>query len=128
MKLKIYCGDYFQIPVEIAEGLEIVGNDTRYDGNHWVEQSELLFTRALAEDVPVNIFTNNDHFLNGIRVAIMKVNRPIVRTYFYLAEEIEVLFYEKEGHHQSLLMNSRGKLSSWPPGFFDAIENALMKL
>ncbi len=127
MQIKLYCGNYYAIPQSISDSLEIVGSDTRQDGNFWVEYGQKLYDKALLGH-RVHIFTNNDHVLNGLRVAVMKDNQPRVRSFFYLVEEIEILFYEKEGHHQSMLINSDGAISNWPPGFFDATENALMQL
>lgn len=73
----------------------------------------------------VNVFTNNDHFMNGIRVKIKEANLENSA----VAEQFTIRFFPGDGREViHIKINNKGKLDRWPEGFFDQLEDDLSKL
>lgn len=64
--------------------------------------------------------THSDHILNGVRLAVAD-ERTIN------SDDVIVHFFDKAGDGQpvSIDLTERGRLTAWPEGFFDQIENDL---
>lgn len=84
-----------------------------------------LIAAAARSGTQVLIETHSDHILNAVRVQVrMELLKP---------EDVQIHFFHRdpeEGHAQveSPTLKSNGKLSSWPPGFFDQWDQALQAL
>lgn len=85
-----------------------------------------LIARVGAGGVQVLVETHSDHIVNGIRIAVknnvIKSDDACV-TYFYKDMENAYRHTFKE-----LKIYDDGKMSSWPKGFLDEWENALIEL
>lgn len=84
-----------------------------------------LVALAGAAGVQVIVETHSDHLLNGIRLAVKR--REIA------ASAVNLHFFKREpalrqSTFVSPVMQSDGKLSFWPEGFFDQWDRALMEL
>jgi len=74
------------------------------------------FLVAVAQSgVQVLLETHSDHILNGIRKAI--AIKGLIR-----AAQVRVFFFGNNPEPARLLMNEHGRLSAWPPGFFDQFD------
>jgi predicted ATPase len=122
----------YALPVIVAalslrqlHGLLLVENPEAH--LHPYSQSRMGVFLALVASTGRQIFveTHSDHVVNGIRLAVRYglVPAECVRIYFFhnslSAEQSKVSKIE---------IDSRGGLSSWPPGFFDQIEQDLARL
>jgi len=91
----------------------------------YLQHDQFMYGYDWASDHTEGVmFTNNDHFLNGIRVAVIEGKcKP---------ENIEIIYYPAEGpatyYGISLLLNKYGHLDHWPEGFFDEWDKALERL
>lgn len=97
-------GTIYLSPAEMSE----VGRDLRPNAGEW----ELLGDR--------NVFTNSDHVLNGMRLALKAGD--------LLVQQVQVLFYEFETAPVEIEFKQNGRSSNWPAGFMDQIENDLSQL
>ena len=82
-----------------------------------------LAVRAAMAGVQVIVETHSDHFLDGVRIA--------VRDGLIKPEQVAIHYFERAGNTINVIspeINSDGRLSEWPPGFFDQHEENLMQL
>ena len=94
---------------------------------HPFSQSRMGAFLALMAATNRQIFveTHSDHVVNGIRLAVRHklVSPESVRIYFFrnslAAEQSEI---------SEITVDDGGGVASWPPGFFDQIEQDLSKL
>lgn len=90
-------------------------------------QVEIAKLCALASESGVQIIieTHSDHFLNGVRVAIKEknINNKEVKIY-YFNKDLE----KAKSIITEILVDSNGKIQSWPKGFFDEFDIQLEKL
>lgn len=77
---------------------------------------------ASAAGVQVIVETHSDHVLNGIRRTIRdgRLNPEEVKIYFFHTETDES--GETKSQVEDVDVDSRGRLTGWPAGFFDQIE------
>ena len=70
----------------------------------------------------VSVFTNSDHVINGVRLA--------VRNNELLPCDVVIFFYNDDPQPEVTKINIslRGSLSEWPVGFMDQIEKDLYNL
>lgn len=86
-----------------------------------------FLAKVSASDVQLLIETHSDHLLNGVRKAVKAQDHPIK------AENIKIYFFEsiKEDACARILsptVDSNGKISEWPKGFFDQYDTDLETL
>ena len=82
-----------------------------------------LAVRAAMAGVQVIVETHSDHFLDGVRIA--------VRDGLIKPEQAAIHYFERGGNTINVIspeIDSDGRLSEWPQGFFDQHEENLMKL
>ena len=82
-----------------------------------------LAARASLAGVQVIVETHSDHFMDGVRIA--------VRDGLIQPEDTAIHYFSREGSEavvSSPRVNTDGRLSSWPEGFFDQHEENLIKL
>ena len=82
-----------------------------------------LAVRAAIAGVQVIVETHSDHFLDGVRIS--------VRDGLITPEQTAIHYFEREGNSVSVMspdIDTDGRLSDWPRGFFDQHEENLMKL
>lgn len=70
-----------------------------------------FLAKIAGSGVQVVVETHSDHVINGIRKAIA-VDRLVPH------QDVKFNFF-KDGLLDQISVNARGKLSKWPPGFFD---------
>ena len=82
-----------------------------------------LAARSSKAGVQVFVETHSDHFMDGVRIA--------VRDGIIQAEDATFHFFEREGTRSVITspeVDSDGRLSRWPTGFFDQHEMNLVRL
>ena len=82
-----------------------------------------LAARAVKSGVQVFVETHSDHFIDGIRVA--------VREGVLSPNEVVFHYFERQGDETTVtspVIDSDGRLSEWPAGFFDQHEMNLVRL
>ena len=82
-----------------------------------------LAVRASLAGVQVIVETHSDHFMDGVRIA--------VRDGLIRPEDAALHYFSREGGKtivSSPRIDTNGRLSSWPEGFFDQHEENLAKL
>ena len=82
-----------------------------------------LAVRASTSGVQVIIETHSDHFMNGVRIA--------VREGLVKPQQVNFHYFEREDGKTNVSspeIDTDGRLSSWPAGFFDQHEESLAKL
>ncbi len=82
-----------------------------------------LTARASLAGVQVIAETHSDHFIDGVRIA--------VRDGLIRPEDVAIHYFERTGGKTvvtSPRLDSDGRLSSWPEGFFDQHEENLARL
>ena len=86
-----------------------------------------LLSIAADNGVQLMIETHSDHILNGIRLS--------VKDNLIANDKIQIYYFDREkgnSNHKSVIENIKilpsGKLTSFPKGFFDEWNNALVKL
>jgi predicted ATPase len=86
-----------------------------------------LMAKAAMDGIQVVVETHSDHLLNGIRLAVKKgeLDKDIVRLNYFFAEKTDGQYKHTKSSPEIL---EDGRLSSWPKGFFDEWDNALMEL
>jgi len=91
---------------------------------HPAGQSLVGYFIALAatSGVQVVVETHSDHVLNGIRRAVRdhKIQADDVKIYFFHAETEDN--GETSSHVDPVVIDSKGRLTEWPTGFFDQME------
>lgn len=86
-----------------------------------------LFAIAAANNVQLIIETHSDHILNGIRVAVKKLQLdPAIVGLFYFDRDINAESHETIVHRPRVDQN--GKIDKWPDGFLDEWDNMLDEL
>ena len=82
-----------------------------------------LAVRAANQGVQVFVETHSDHFMDGVRIA--------VRDGLIAPNDTSFHYFERDGNRSvvsSPKIDSEGRLSSWPTGFFDQGEENLARL
>ena len=82
-----------------------------------------LAVRAALADVQVIVETHSDHFIDGIRIA--------VRDQLIEPDDTAFHYFDRKGGRtmvSSPKVDTDGRLSSWPEGFFDQHEENLVRL
>ena len=82
-----------------------------------------LAVRAATTGVQVIVETHSDHFLDGVRIA--------VRDGLITPEQIAIHYFERADNSVRVMspeIDSDGRLSDWPAGFFDQHEDNLVRL
>ena len=82
-----------------------------------------LAVRAAKIGVQLIVETHSDHFLDGVRIA--------VRDGLITPEEVAIHYFERSGDSVRVVsptIDSDGRLSDWPEGFFDQHEENLVRL
>lgn len=89
---------------------------------HPAGQSRLggFLARVAGSGVQVLIETHSDHVVNGVRLAV-----AAERT---IAADDTIVHFFGEGEPAVIELNEHGRLTEWPDGFFDQIENDLGRL
>lgn len=86
-----------------------------------------FLARVSASGVQLLLETHSDHLLNGVRKAVKALNHPIK------AEDVKLYFFDSMKEDDSVCVatptiDSNGKISDWPKGFFDQYDNDLEAL
>ena len=82
-----------------------------------------LAVRASLSGIQVIAETHSDHFMDGVRIAVRnELIQPNDTAFHYFARDNDRTVVS------SPEVNADGRLSSWPPGFFDQHEENLAKL
>ena len=82
-----------------------------------------LAVRASKAGVQVFVETHSDHFMDGVRIAVRDgIIEPEHATFHYFERE------DTRSVVTSILVDSNGRLSRWPAGFFDQHEANLVRL
>ncbi|HRB81195.1 MAG TPA: DUF3696 domain-containing protein [Nitrospira sp.] len=83
-----------------------------------------LIVRAALDGVQVILETHSDHVLNGIRVAIRRLqfDPEKVMMYFFSCAEVDGEFVRRIS---PIRVDSEGRISPWPDGFFDEWDKSL---
>lgn len=86
-----------------------------------------LMALAAKSGVQILVETHSDHVLNGIRLAVhdKELEPDAVRVHFFGREEIDGL---PRAAVQSPKIDSNGRISQWPQGFFDEWDKNLSRL
>ena len=82
-----------------------------------------LAARAAKSGVQVMVETHSDHFIDGIRIA--------VREGLLKPDDVAIHYFERQGDEsfvRSPVIDSNGRLSEWPAGFFDQHEMNAVRL
>lgn len=114
-KLILHVGDFERVP----QGAEVLGTMTMTPA----EMSDLgKGLKAPSDDRERHLFTNNDHILNGLRLAIIRgtLDPADLSIVYRSADEADV--------EQKLVINPSGTITNWPRGFFDQFTLDVMEL
>lgn len=82
-----------------------------------------LAARAAAAGIQVIIETHSDHFLDGVRIDIREGRLPHSDAAFH--------YFARDGIKATVIsptIDTDGRLSEWPEGFFDQHDENLSKL
>ncbi len=145
--IKLICGDWDAIPDEVRARITANLGCGMLRSDQYLAQGICLYESHKAGNDHI-IFTNNDHILNGIRVAAYEQrkerklqdlinaakgvdsNSEVKETYFD-PEDVSILYY-REGSPNTggwlIMMSDKGGLSEWPEGFFSAFDDSLGRL
>lgn len=121
-KLTLVCGDYnLALQTGLRDRMTVIGQTTE-TGNELLQRGRNFMKEHKVGFGGVVLFSNNDHFLNGIRLA--------VKDGTIAPDDLEILFYDSETIYNPirLTVNVDGRIPGWPPRFFTAIEDALSQL
>jgi hypothetical protein len=120
-QLIIHCGLYKTAVGHMAKNIKVIGQTTE-TGDELIILGETVC--KMLQHCPgksYSVFTNNDHFVNGVRLS---VNDGVID-----ADQVTTLFYSDSVENPSSIgMHTNGAFKSYPPGFFDAFEQALFRL
>lgn len=85
-----------------------------------------MIARVGAGGVQVLVETHSEHIVNGVRISVKEkqISKDEVQVAFFYKNEED----DYKHTYKSLKINEDGKMSSWPKGFFDEWENALIQL
>ncbi len=122
MKLTMYCGDYGRAVQHSNGAPMIIVTQGAETGWAMVEQGRAALSNVAAMgDTEGTVFNNNDHYLNGVRLAL--------KAGTILPEQLTVLFFPEDSDQVTeITFDAQGTASGWPRGFFDALEHALSQL
>lgn len=85
---------------------------------HPSAQSKIGKFLAMVANSGVNVIveTHSDHFVNGIQIAtaLKAIDKDLVTINYFSQEE-----YNDQPNVESISINEKGELSTWPKGFFD---------
>ena len=82
-----------------------------------------LAARAAVAGVQVFAETHSDHFVDGVRIAVRdRIIAPASTSFHYFDR------YVNKAVATSLQVDADGRLSDWPPGFFDQYDENLARL
>jgi hypothetical protein len=118
-KLAVLCGNYAGLSQTPAGQRAQLFVQTTETGKTMLDLGRNFHTKMTgSEDFPQYIFTNNDLFFYGLRLAVKDGNIK--------ADDIEFLFYP-EGYDRPIVLKIEqdGRFECWPTGFFDAYDEAL---
>ena len=120
-KITIYCGRYNMAVHRMGHPHALISQGVE-TGQEMITKSryELLNTMAEIAGDTYRVFTNNDHYLNGIRLAIKDGTLD--------PSKVDIQFFNDRGDHIQLFIAKNGTISHWPRGFFDAWDDALNDL
>lgn len=77
-----------------------------------------LIALAAQSGVQVIAETHSDHFLNGIRVAVLQnIIQPENTSFYYFSHNTETAEYGVDISHP--FVDENGRMDEWPKGFFD---------
>lgn len=92
-------------------------------GQRWLGE---LIAQASAGGVQIVLETHSDHVLNGIRLAVKKGKLK--------SEDAGIFFFYKDDEDQyrhkvvTPVIDQNGRIDTWPEGFLDEWDNALLEL
>jgi predicted ATPase len=75
-----------------------------------------FFVRVASSGVQVFIESHSEHILNGFRVNVLKDDIPI------LHNEFVIHYFNEDFEPEELSIDEKGKIETWPSGFFDQEE------
>jgi len=105
------------------DGLLIVENPEAH--LHPAAQSRLgrFFARVAAAGPQIIVETHSDHFVNGVR-------RGVGQDHVLAHEDLAVHFFGPSSSDpvREITVDNDGRLSEWPPGFFDQLDEDLAAL
>lgn len=77
-----------------------------------------LIAKAAESGVQIIAETHSDHFLNGMRIGVLKkIIKPENTSLFYFAKQFESVDYAIDVFHP--FVDQKGRIDEWPEGFFD---------
>lgn len=118
-KLVIMCGSYEDVIKTVAgERAQLIVQTTE-TGDVMLERGRQFYKYMTGTvDHPQYVFSNNDMFFYGVRLAVKDGNIK--------AEDIEFLLYRKGSSRPVIIhIEQDGRFQNWPEGFFDAYDKAL---
>ncbi|MCR4759245.1 MAG: DUF3696 domain-containing protein [Oscillospiraceae bacterium] len=93
---------------------------------HPYSQSMLgrFLARIASLGVQVIVETHSEHFVNGCRIELAKINKT---------SQGQIIFFDRNqadqgSNHTIITIDETGELSSWPQGFFDQNEQDLLEI
>jgi len=121
----------YTLPIIVAAlslsrgGLLLVENPEAH--LHPLSQSRMGVFLALVASLGHQIFveTHSDHFVNGVRLAARFGLLPQGSGRFFFFENT---LASEHSRITPIDLDARGRLSDWPPGFFDQIERDLARI
>lgn len=124
--LTIFVGNYRQImqiegESKVKRYPTIIGQSTETN-DEMVKKGENIGLMMLGESYEeLILFTNNDHFLNGIRIACAQSRVD--------HESIRICFLpDNQSDFTKIHILSDGHIDIWPKGFFDTSINSMRQL
>lgn len=92
-------------------------------GQRWLGE---LIARASAGGVQIMVETHSDHVINGIRLAVKKKKISADKTGIFFFHKDENDNYRHKVISPSI--DENGRIDTWPEGFLDEWDNALLEL
>lgn len=80
-----------------------------------------FLARIAGSGVQVIIETHSDHVVNGVR-------RAVALDHTVAADDVAIHFFGRDAAPQRLSVSELGRVSEWPPGFFDQADEDLHRL
>ncbi len=83
-----------------------------------------FLARIASLGVQVIVETHSEHFVNGCRIELAKMNET---------SQGQIIFFDRNkadqgSNHTIITIDETGELSSWPQGFFDQNEQDLLEI